>query len=285
MPERLDCVRARGRSPARDRRKAAAAARATSSRRSRSTSSSSGTKGGCGMAVSSSTSELVQLDETLWEIPAERAPGHARAGADLRRRRAARGDRRRPLARAAPERRDAAGDRRRGARDAGHPPGLRLPGRRRRGDGAARRGRLAGRGRLRHQLRRAAARPARSRQQSSAKRREPLVHEISRAIPAGAGKHGPLAALPTASSTSCCARGPRALVEPRHRPRRRPRAHRVAGLPAGRRSGRRLGAGARARRRAARHARRRQPLHRAAARRPRLRPDAAAGLRPRRGPG
>ena len=104
-------------------------------------------------------SELVRIDDTTWELPASarddmRVP--ARVFADARSSRRSRAT----SARAAPERRDAAGHRRRGARDAGHPPGLRLPGRRRRGHGAPGRRRLARRRRLRHQLRRAAARPA-----------------------------------------------------------------------------------------------------------------------------
>jgi hypothetical protein len=63
--------------------------------------------------------------------------GDARPGAGLRRSRVARGDRRRPVARPAPERCDPARHRRSSTGDAGYPPGLRLSGRWRRGDGSS----------------------------------------------------------------------------------------------------------------------------------------------------
>ena len=71
-----------------------------------------------------------QVDEVVREPPAAaradmRVPARVFADRELI------GDRGRPLARAASERGDAARDHRRGARDARHPPGLRLPGRRR----------------------------------------------------------------------------------------------------------------------------------------------------------
>ena len=58
-------------------------------------------------------------------------------------------------------------------------------------------------------------------------RREPLVHELSRAIPAGTGKHGPLR-LSGPELDEVLREGPRALVARGDRPRGRSRAHRVA---------------------------------------------------------
>ena len=104
---------------------------------------------------------LRQVDEHAVGDPGGRACRHARAGAGVRRRASCSaqiaGDR------SLEQLQNVAtlpGHRRGGAGDAGHPRGLRLPGRRRRRDRAARRRRLAGRRRLRHQLRRAAARAA-----------------------------------------------------------------------------------------------------------------------------
>ena len=84
-----------------------------------------------GAGTSCSMSDPVRIDDTLWEIPADaredmRVPARVFADADLLA--AIRTDR--SLEQLA-ERRDAPGDRRGRDRDAGHPSGLRLPGRRR----------------------------------------------------------------------------------------------------------------------------------------------------------
>ena len=139
------------------------------------------------------------------------------------------------------ERRDAARDRGGGARDARHPPGLRLPGRRRRGDGAPGRGRLARRRRLRHQLRRAAARPAADRAGARRRGASALVHELSRAIPAGTGKAGRASARRRRARRGAARRARALLVDALGiGTRGRPRAHRVGRLPAGCRPGRGL---------------------------------------------
>ena len=90
---------------------------------------------------------------------AEECPaGDARPGAHRRRRRADRADRARPEHRAAPQRGHAPGNLGAGGRHARHARGLRLPGGRRGGDAGSGRRHLPGRHRLRHQLRRPAAR-------------------------------------------------------------------------------------------------------------------------------
>ena len=128
--------------------------------------SASSSEVAAGMHVSSSTSELRQIEELVWELPANRR--HARSRAGLRRPRIAGRHRRRGLTGAARQRRDAARRLRSRPGDARHPPGLRLPRRRRGGHGAARRRRLPRRSRLRHQLRRPPARsPARARASSA----------------------------------------------------------------------------------------------------------------------
>ena len=116
-------------------------------------------------------------------------------------------------------------------------------------------------------------------------RREPLVHEISRAIPAGTGSTGRLA-LRGEALDACCATAPRALVEQRDRHRGRSRAHRVgraaspAPTPPRSPSGRALrGAGQLGTLGSG------QPLPRGAARRADLRRGGGRGVRPARGPG
>ena len=160
-------------------------------------------------------SEPVRIDDTLWEIPAAaredmRVPARIFASADL-----LEGDPDGPLARAAAERRDAAGDRRRGDRDARHPLGLRLPDRRRRRDRAARRRHLARRRRLRHQLRRPPARrPLHRTARSTTAAARALVDAISRRIPTGAGRGGRLQ-LSGSDLDAVLSRGRGALVERR----------------------------------------------------------------------
>ena len=112
----------------------------------------------------------------------------------------------RPLARAASERRHAAGHRRRGARDARHPPGLRLPGRRGRRH----------RSRPTASSRRAASATTstaacgcsrcRSRAAELGERRGALVHEIARSVPVGAGREGSVS-LGDEQLDASCARG------------------------------------------------------------------------------
>ena len=97
-----------------------------------------------------------KVSDAVWEIPDDLQAGDARAGARLRLGAAPAGDGRRRL-RPGHQRRDAPRDRPLRLLHAGRPLGVRLPHRRRRGDGPAHRRDLPGRHRLRHQLRDAPA--------------------------------------------------------------------------------------------------------------------------------
>ena len=153
-----------------------------------------------------SMSDLVRIDETLWEIPAEERPGHARSGARLRGRRAPRRDPAGPLARAARERRDAPRHRRSRPGDAGHPPGVRLPGRGGRRDRGAGRDRVARRRRLRHQLRRPPARASAHRDGARTGAGRPSCTSSRARSRPGSGKPRTAARSRGPSSTACCAR-------------------------------------------------------------------------------
>ena len=116
------------------------------------------------------------------------------------------------------------------------------------------------------------------------RRREALVHELSRAIPSGAGKQGPLA-LSSAELDGVLRDGPRALIARgigREDDLERTESH---GCLPGADAGARLRPRARAWGRTARDGRLGQPLHRAPASRARLRPRRGRGLRAARGTG
>ena len=149
--------------------------------------SASSSEVAAGMHVSSSTSELRQIEGKLvWELPATggmRVP--ARVFADRELLAAIAGEA--SLAQlvnvaALPGVFEAV------LRDARRPPGLRLSRRRRGGHGVARRRRLPRRSGLRHQLWRVRLLALPLQRKRVGDRREALVHEISRAVPAGAGK-------------------------------------------------------------------------------------------------
>ena len=227
-----------------------------------------------------------EIDDELWELPVGTVPGYARPRPGVRRRRAAGRDRAGPLARAARQRGHAA--RASSTRRWPCPTSTRATASR---SAAWRRptptdGRdLAGRRRLRHQLRRAPARAAADVRRARGDRREPLVHEISRRVPVGTGGKGAREGLrgreprPRAvarvrarcSTTSASAREARALTSPSRagawRAPTRPRCRRGPG--AGRRPDR--------------HARLGQPLPRAPARRGRIRRARGRGVRAARG--
>ena len=78
--------------------------------------------------------------------------------------------------------------------------------------GCERRGRVAGRRRLRHQLRRAPARAA-ARLRRTGGSREQLVHELSRRVPVGTGGRGAHEGLKGANLERVLSLGPRALFE------------------------------------------------------------------------
>ena len=227
-------------------------------------------------AVSSSTSELVRVDEMLLGDPGRGAPGHARAGAGLRRPRAARRDRRRPLAGAAPERGHAAGDRRArrwrcrtstratAFRSAASRPWSSRTASSRRAASATTSTAACACSSCR--CRGGAGRAPRARSCTSSRARDPGGHRQARAA----------AASTRPSSTWCCARGRGALVAARHRHARTtsstPSRRAAFRAPTRRPSPTRAHArGARP----ARHARLGQPLHRA--------PAGRRGLRRRRG--
>jgi hypothetical protein len=212
--------------------------------------------------------------------PGVGAGRHARPGQGVRRRGAARRDPRRPLARAAAERRHAARDRGRGARDARHPRGIRVPGRRRCGDRGARRSDLARRRRLRHQLRRAAARaPARRR---DARATRPGARP--RALPLDPRRRGQAGRAPLRGSDARPPSRPRpwaARPRARDRKRGRPGAHRVGRMPPRRGPRSRVRARARPRRGPGGHDRLGEPLRRGAARRLRVRRPPRRSASPR----
>ena len=215
--------------------------------------------------------------------PRRRARGHARTGARVRRPRADRVDCGRPVALAAPERRDPAGHRGGRPRDAGHPSGVRFPRRRRRGDRDPGRCRLPRRGRVRHQLRCPAARPP---DLGPGARRE-VRGARARALAGNPRRSGPpwFAPARRARAGPAAARGPGDARRARARHRGRPRAHRVERLPARRRPGNGFRSREAARRRAGRHDRLGQPLHRGRASRGAVRPGRGGRIRTLRGPG
>ncbi len=162
------------------------------------------------MAVSSSTSELVRLDETLWEIPVGTRPGMrvpARVFADEELLAAIVGDRSLEqlenvatlpgiveAALAMPDIHQGYGF------PVGGVAAMELP------DGVVSPGGVG------YDINcgvRLLALPLSAAELGG--RREPLVHELSRAIPAGAGKHGPLA-LSTTELDEVLREGPRVLV-------------------------------------------------------------------------
>ena len=175
-----------------------------------------------------------------------------------------------PSARAGRERRAPARHPAALARDARHPLGLRLSDRRRRGDRRGGGRDLAGRRRLRHQLRRAAAALRGSRASDVAPRMRGDGRRAVPRVPTGVG-HGARRPATSRRPTSMrVLRGRRGVGGRAAGSARRATSstsRRAAASPAPTR--RRVGARARARRRPARHARLGQPLPRGAGRRTR----------------